>query len=166
MRSFKHFYRFIHKFEGKYDIIKDNEKYGRYNSLEDALYERDRLIAVDWDWDKSLELPEYPNNYIHIDLPPFVHQPNYISVDAEHWVVRDKGKSQKYRGRFDNLEDAKKMALIYNANISHRTKGYRVQRRINGRTRYFGRYQTLEEAEERVRELEKQGWGMKNANSS
>ena len=144
--------------DGLYRIQKDGEIYGAYKRLEDALYERDRLIAVDWDWDLSLELPETPNNYIHIDLPPFNHQPTHITVDKECWVVRSRGKSQRYYGRYSSEEEAMKVARIYDAKVSHKNKAYRVQRRIDGRTQYFGRYKTLEEAEERVKQLEKNEW--------
>jgi len=159
--SYKSFYRHIVENNGLYWIKKDNENFGSYRRIEDALYERDRLMAVDWDWDKYMELPDTPNNYIHINLPPFQHHASYITVDCEHWVVRDKGRSQKYRGRFNSFEEAKKVATIYSANISHRRKAFRVQRRIDGKTRYFGRYPTREKAEERVRELEANGWRKK-----
>lgn len=156
--SFKSFYRYIVKHKNSYQIIKDNEKYGSFLRLEDALYERDRLIAVDWNWDLYMELAETPNNYYGIELPPFNHEPSHITVDNECWVVRDKGKNQKYRGRYSSFDEAKTVARIYNANISHKKKAYRVQRRLNGKTKYFGRYKSLEDAERRVKELESNGW--------
>ena len=156
--SYKNFYRYIVLQNGSYHIIKDNEKFGSYRRLADALYERDRLIAVDWDWDLSMELPETPNNYIHIDLPPFNHMPRHITHDKECWVVRSRGKEQKHYGRYPTEEEAIRVARIYSANIAHKNPAYRVQKRINGKTRYFGRYKTLEEAEERVRELERNDW--------
>ena len=156
--SYKGFYRYIFKIDNLYYIIKDGENYGGYKRVEDALYERDRLMAVDWDWDLSLELCETNNNYIHITLPPFNHQPSYITIDNECWVVRGKGREQRYYGRYPTEEEARKVAMIYNANITHKNKAYRVQRRINGKTRYFGRYQTIEKAQERVKELEKNMW--------
>ena len=156
--SYKAFYRYIVKSDGKYHIIKDNERYGTYNTVEDALYERDRLMAVDWDWDKSMELAETNNNYYAIRLPPFDHQSTNITFDAECWVVREKGKNQRYRGTYSTFEEAREVAWIYNANISHKNSAYRVQRRINGKTVYFGRYKTYDEAKQRVKELERNGW--------
>lgn len=155
--SYEGFYRYIVEDGKGYAIMKNNEKYGSYRTLEDALYERDRLIAVGWDWDLSMELPETPNNYKHIELPPFEHS-SYITVDSEHWVVREKGKEQRYRGRYYTEEEAKTVAMIYRANISHKKKAFRVQKRINGKTVYFGRYKTRKEAEERVEELKQNGW--------
>ena len=156
--SYKSFYRYIVKEGNTFFIMKGKEKYGSFRRVEDALYERDRLMAVDWDWDLAMELPETMNGYIHIDLPPFNHQPSYITVDKEHWLVRSKGKEQRYYGRYSTYEEARKVAMIYSANISHKKKAFRVQKRINGKTKYFGRYATMEEAEERVKELEANGW--------
>lgn len=158
--SYKNFYKHIVERNGSYVIErrKDGEYYGIFDSLADALYERDRLIAVGWDLDLAMDLPETENIYKYIDLPPFNHQPTNITVDNECWVVREKGKSQRYRGRYPTIDEAMRVARIYNANVSHKNKGYRVQKRINGRTRYFGRYATYEEAEKRVKELEQNGW--------
>ena len=157
--AFGTFYRYIQKIDDNtYCVTKNNEKFGTYNRLEDALYERDRLIQVGWDWDLWMELPETINGYIHITLPPFNHEPKYISYESEHWVVRDKGKEQKYRGRYHSLEDAKKVALIYDGTISHKRGAYCVRRRIDGVSTYFGRYKTFEEAQERVEELDEKGW--------
>lgn len=161
MMSYKSFYRHIVKNKNSYEIQRKGEKYGTYSTLADALYERDRLMAVDWDWDKSMELPETMNGYIHIDLPPFGHESTYISKDNECWVVRNRGKVQRYRGTYQTEEEAIRVARIYNGTISHKSEAYRVQKRINGRTRYFGRFKTYEDAEKRVKELEECDW---NAN--
>ena len=160
--KYKSFYRHIVKVGNSYAIQRKGEKYGTYSTLADALYERDRLMAVDWDWDKSMELPETINGYIHIDLPPFEHKSSYITEDKECWVVRNKGKHQKYRGTYYTEEEAVNVARIYNGTISHKKKAYRVQKRINGRTRYFGRFKTYEEAESKVKELERSDWNANN----
>ena len=152
------FYRFIFLIDRLYYIIKNGENYGGYKRLEDALYERDSLITVDWDWDLSMELPETQNPYEQINLPPFHHNPTHITVDNECWVVRGTGREQKYYGRFLSEEEAIKVARLHNANVSHKNKAYMVQKRIDGRTRYFGRYKTLSEAQERVKQLEKTEW--------
>ena len=156
--SYKNFYKHIVEVDGHYRIIKDGEDYGRYSTLADALYERDRLIAVDWNWDLAMDLPETENIYNHIKLPPFDFQPTNITIDNECWVVRGKGKTQTYYGRYPTMDEAMMVARIYDANVSHKNKKYRVQKRIDGRTRYFGRYATYEEAEKRVKELERNGW--------
>lgn len=156
--SYKSFYRYISKKKNIFIIRKDGEYFGSYKNVEDALYERDRLIQVDWDVDLWVGLAETNNAYYQITLPPFEHTSTYISEEKECWVVRDKGRNQTYRGRYSSLEEAKKVALIYNANVSHKNKGYCVRRHLNGKNRYFGRYKTREEAENRVKELEKNGW--------
>lgn len=161
--SYESFYRYIFKTNGNYRIIRKGEDFGTYSKVEDALYERDRLMAVDWDWDRYMELPETINGYIHITLPPFDREFSFISEDRECWVVRDSGKEQRYRGTYFSEEEANKVARIYNSRVSHKRKAYRVQRRIKGRTKYFGRYKTYEEAQRRVEELEMCDW---NADTS
>ena len=156
--SYRSFYRYIYEKKNRYVIRKGDEEFGRFTRLADALYERDRLMAVDWDWDKLSEMPETPNNYLHIKLPPFNHKGQYITHDKEHWVVRGYGRRQRHYGTYFSKEEAELVAKIYYANVAHRNEAYRVQKRVNGKTTYFGRYKTREEAEERVRELEENGW--------
>ena len=154
---YENFYKFISKTKQGFRVDKDGECYGTFKDLPTALFERDRLKAVDWDWEAYVHLPDSYNNYIHIKLPPFEKNPTYISCERECWVVRDKS-SQKHRGRYETLEEAKKVALIYNANVSHKNKGYSVRRWMNGKSHFFGRYKTYEEAEKRVEELERNNW--------
>lgn len=151
------FYRNIKKSTQGYRVVKKGECYGSFPDLATALFERDRLIAVDWDWDDYVNLPDQYNNYIHVNLPPFENEPSYISVEKEHWIVRDK-ITQKYRGRYNTLEEAKRVARIYDGNISHKKQGFAVRRHIDGVSVYFGRYKTWEEAKERVEELKKNDW--------
>ena len=156
--SYRNFYRYIKKRGNSFVIEKSNVSYGSYTDLAVALYERDRLMKVDWDMDLWVNLAETMNAYIHIDLPPFNHDPSYIAEEKECWVVRGKGKEQRHYGRYPTLEEAKRVALIYNGNISHKSKGYSIRKRINGKSTYFGRYKTLEEAERKVKELKENGW--------
>lgn len=152
------FYRYIYLKSGKYWVVKNNEWFILCNSLAEALYERDRLMAVDWDWDKYCELPETPNNYIHIDLPLFEHKPKYIIHDKEYWRVVGKGRKGKYYGVYYTKSEADEVALIYGANVYYCPRKYRVQRRIDGKTKTFGYYDTLAQAEQRVDELIENGW--------
>lgn len=156
--SYEGFYRYIYKYGKKYWIIKDNEWYTDCKTLEEALYERDRLILVNWDWDLYLQLAETVNGYIHISLPPFEHKPSYVVTVKEHWEVRGKGRKYRYYGTYQSEDEAKKVARIYNGRIIHYPLKYRVQRHIDGKNRSFGYYDTLEEAEDRVIELIKNGW--------
>lgn len=152
------FYRYIYKFGNTYWIMKNNEKYLLCKNLADALYERDRLMSVNWDWDKYCELPETINNYIHIDLPPFEHKPRYISHLKEHWRVVGKGRKGKYHGVYYSKEEADEVALIYDANVYYSPEKFCVQRRIDGQAKKFGCYNTLRMAEHRVEELMRNGW--------
>lgn len=158
--TYRGFYRYIVKIGDSYGIIKNNERFGTFSTVEDALYERDRLIAVDWDYDKWVELADTVNGYIHIDLPPFDTSPSYIHIVKEYWMVRGKGAKQKYFGSYGSYEEAKKVALMYDANITRVPKKYKVCKKINGKDKFFGYYKTMEEAEERVKELMESNWNV------
>ena len=156
--SYESFYRHIFKREDKYMVRKGDESYGTFDTLAEALFERDRFIAVDWNWDKYVELAETPNNYIHIDLPPFHHSPSFIAEINESWMVRGYGRRQKYYGTYKTEEEAVRVARIYNARITHYLKRYRVQREFNGKKIHYGTYKTREEAEDKVKELMECEW--------
>lgn len=154
----KSFYKHIRFQNGLYCIFKNNEMYGSYKRVEDALYERDRLMLVGWDWDLSMELVETENKYLMMDLPPFNHEPTYITIKKESWTVRGKGKNQEYYGMYYTFSDAEKVALDNDANIYHNKPVFEISKRIDGKTRYFGRFATFEDAERKVGELKKNGW--------
>ena len=139
-------------------IRKGNELYGECKTLEEALYERDRLIGCDWDWETYVGLPDTPNGYIHIDLPPFEHKATYVTHIKEYWTVVSKGKNPKYYGCYPSVEEAERVRRIYNGRLCHRREVWRVRKRINGKIKHFGNFKTRKEAEEKVKELEENGW--------
>lgn len=155
---YKGFYRHIVKRGDKYWVRKGSEYYTDCNTLAEALYERDRLMSVDWDWDLYLQLPQTMNGYIHIDLPPFKHQPSYITHIKEYWTVMSKGRNPRYYGSYCSSEEAQKVCRIYKGRITHRGEKWKVIRKIDGKNKTFGFYKTREDAEKRVRELERNGW--------
>lgn len=152
------FYKYIYRYGDGYCIIKNNELYLSLLTLEQALFERDRLVAVDWDWELYCELPSTVNNYSYITLPPFDHKPKYISIDRERWTVVGKGKAYKYYGTYPNKDEAQKVALEHNGRIKHSPQRYMVQKTFGNKVVKFGKYKTLEEAEEKVLELLNNDW--------
>lgn len=141
-----------------YVIRKGNDSYGQFKTIEDALFERDRLVGVNWDIDAWCELPDTPNNYIHIDLPPFEHKARYIVFDKEHWIVMGKGRKYRYYGTYYSKEEALTVCRIYDGRIIHYDDRYRIQKRVNGKNMTFGYFDTYEEAEERLKVLKENGW--------
>ena len=100
-------FTYIYKRNGGYQILKDNVHYGWYDSLAWALYDRDRFEQTNWDWDLFLDLPDVPNPYEHMELPPFDSNNSYISHIPERWKVQKSidGKI-KYFGSYKTREEA------------------------------------------------------------
>lgn len=104
----KLFYRYINKHGKGYQVRYKGEHYGWYPDLPTALFDRDRLEQCDWDMAVFVELPEIPNPYEHMMLPPFEkRKASYITHIPERWRVQKmiKGKLVSF-GTYDNYEDA------------------------------------------------------------
>ena len=130
--------------------------YGSFSRLTDALYERDRLIKCNWDWEDALELEETENHYEKMDkLPKFVHQYSYICTVPQSYQVH---KGREYRGSFKNKCDAYAFAEEIGGRVVPVRRRYRVQKSINGKPRYFGQYDTLEDAQKVRDKLIENGW--------
>ena len=104
----KLFYRNITRRGNGYQIRYDGEHYGWYPDLPTALYDRDRLEHCDWNMSVFVELPEVPNPYEWMELPPFdERKATYIQHLPEKWRVQKRINGELcYFGTFDNEEDA------------------------------------------------------------
>lgn len=135
--------------------MKDNTVYGYYHRLEDALYERDRLISVDWDWDLAVELPETKNEYNSMYLPSFTHNYKYItSIEGYYRVSINRIYVAKYNDEEQALAHAKRVG----GRVDYIKSKYRVQKNINGVIKSFGTFHSLEEAQAHRDELIKNNW--------
>ena len=114
------FFRYITKRGKNFEITKDNESYGMYSDVRDALHDRDLLEMVNWDMDEFLAKEDTPNRYQNIDIPSF---DDYI----------EKKEHSKY------ITFQKKGDGGY----------YTIQKTINGEMVRFGYYKTFEEAKRR-----------------
>lgn len=150
------FYKYIVKSEyNTYQIMKDNEKYGTFNKLTDALYERDRLIKCDWDYDKLSECPETENIYETIKLPRFIHEYSYITHYPGYYKVYWK---KQYMAGFNTYEQAEKYARHIGGRIVTVHGKYRIQKSIDGKPVYFSTHDTLEEAKKERDRLIENNW--------
>ena len=156
--SYEGFYRNIYQKGDKYWVVKNGEWLLECDTLADALYERDRMIQANWDWEAYVHMPITMNGYIHIDLPPFKHDPSYITHINEYWMVLSKGANPRYYGCYHSIEEAEKVRKIYRGRIVHRNEKWRVRRFVKGKDVHYGTYDTREKAEERVEELKMNGW--------
>lgn len=149
------FYKYIIKTQYGYEIKKGNEKFGSYKKLTDALYERDRLIKANWNWDDALQLEETPNHYEKMELPRFIHEMSYIHKFALTYEVY---LGKRLMGKFNTKRDAYAYANEIGGEVKYKNIKYRVQKSIDGKNRYFGQFKTLKEAQKRRNQLERNGW--------
>ena len=82
----KHLYRYIWKINGKYRVVKYQKSYGTFNTLENALLERDLLEDYNWNTEELINIETVTKNrYQEMNLPPFEKQqkpkeiPKYIT---------------------------------------------------------------------------------------
>lgn len=149
------FYKYIREHGEGYQIIKDNETYGTYSKLSDALYERDRLIKANWDWETCVQLEESENFYEKMKLPRFIHEYSYIYKRYNTFLVY---VGEEMKGRFNNKSDAFEFAEEVGGKVYMTNPTYRVQKSINGKQKSFGYFKTLEEAKKERDRLIKRGW--------
>lgn len=70
MKALAEFYKHIIKNENDtFSIIKDNERYGTYDDITDALHDRDLFVEYDWDMGEVMAQDEKPNIYKTMELP-------------------------------------------------------------------------------------------------
>lgn len=149
------FYKYISKNGNSYYITKDNENFGSYTKLSDALYERDRLIQANWDWDALMELPETENYYERMNLPKFIHEYSYIYRVANTYMIYKDGE---YFCSFNTKRDAYGYAMMIGGEVIEGNHLFHVRKRVDGKYKHFGSFTTLEEAVKRRDELLKKGW--------
>lgn len=151
------FYMYIVKCGESYRVLKDNVCYGMYHKLTDALYERDRLMKVNWDWDLAVELPETKNEYEHMYLPKFGRDYQYITHKKGYWKVYRK---YQYLKKFDDYQDAVKFADEVNGRIVKVNPKWVVQKWIDGQTRHFASCDSYDEAVKLRDHLIENNWGV------
>lgn len=104
------FYKYIYKRHNGYQILKDNESYGWYEDITDALYDRDRLVEVDWDIQTWCELPERENPYKNMRLPPREldrhRQYVYPTLNGTFRVLKTINGVKKSFGTYKSLDEA------------------------------------------------------------
>ena len=102
------FYKYIIKQDDFYRIRHDNEWFGTYNDVRDALHDRDMLMECDWDFTEMNSRDEKPNRYKDMELPP---SRRYITLvrqgNREYYNIRKTidGKSVFF-GLFKTFKEA------------------------------------------------------------
>lgn len=104
------FYHYIYEKHGGYQIIKDNEYYGWYEDIRDALHDRDVLESCDWDLGEFVYI-ERENKYRNMILPPkeLDRQMQYVYRTNSGFRIQKKVNGElKHYGCFKTLKEALK----------------------------------------------------------
>ena len=153
------FYRHIYKKGDNYELIKNGTVYGYYDDIRVALYERDLLEQLDWDYDAFVDYDvEIPNSYLHMELPPFEHKPKNIIQLGGEYCVHDKGSVV---ASFKKEEHAIEFRNHHGGVVKQKTKKYRIRKMINRKLQYFGTFDSLEEAMTVRDDLIENNWSFK-----
>jgi len=105
------FYKYIVKQkDGTYALKKDNEWYGTYDDVRDALHDRDMLMECDWDFTEMNSRDEKPNKYLDMELPP---SRRYITEKRQngkvYYTIRKSIDGESvYFGHFKSFYEAAK----------------------------------------------------------
>lgn len=102
------FYRYIYEQDNGFRIIKDNEHYGWYDNIRDALHDRDMLESCDWDLGEFVYI-EKENKYKNMILPPkeLDRQMQYVYKANGGFRIQKKLNGElKHFGYFKTLKEA------------------------------------------------------------
>lgn len=104
-------YRYVYESGNGWIIQKNHEHYGWYDKLPDALYERDRLEACEWDLGEWVYMRDTENPYKYIQLPPkelgLRNPMQYIRCRNNRFQVIKRINGKQYScGTYDTLEKA------------------------------------------------------------
>lgn len=121
-------FKYIRKRDGKF-VIENEIVWGRYDNIEDALYDRDVMVDSEWDLSEALARDEKENKYRKMDIPSF---DDYLAwKNRMKYITKQKSGSKEY---------------------------YVVQKKMNGVIKRFGYFKTLDEAIDRRNKLMDKGW--------
>ena len=105
------FYKYIYPVHNGWQIKKDGETFGWYEDIRDALFDRDRLVDCNWDIEEFVWLPERPNPYHNMRLPPKeLDRPRqYVYARNSGFQIQKKINGEvKHFGMFKTLDEALK----------------------------------------------------------
>lgn len=127
----KQFYKYIIlNHNNTYSIFYNNERYGTYDDITDALHDRDLLIESDWDIADVMAQDEKPNKYKNMELPEWNKKPQ---IYDDRYITKQKSGNKTY---------------------------FKVQKTINGEQKCFGYFKTYDEAVKHRDEMERNNWNI------
>lgn len=151
------FYRYIYKNGEGYQIIKNNVDYGTYTNVRDALFDRDLLEQLDWDYEALLNYNvDVPNHYMHMKLPPFSHKSRYIQfVPAEYRVYIQGELFASFKYKNDALDYIERCG---DGELRVKPEKFLLYKFIDGKKVHFGTFYDYMECINRRDELIEKDW--------
>lgn len=131
-------HKYVRQNGSSFLIIKNSKNYGKFDSLKEALFLRDRLIENDWDLDSIDEIYEFEDMYLAVSiideklaiLGEFKQKPDFQTIE----------KLAKRKARNPNNSR-------YGLNITRIFDTYIIKKRIAGDDYIFGYFDNLSDAE-------------------
>lgn len=130
--------RYIRENRNSYAVTKGSRNYGKFESLDDAIFVRNLLIENDWNPDLIDEIYENDNQYYALGvIDEKVHILGKFTQMPSHNTVK-----KLYKKRLRNPNNSR-----YGLNITRVFDTYIIKKRIAGDDYIFGYYDNLEDAE-------------------
>ena len=130
--------KYIRKNKNSFNIVKSSKTYGKFDSLEDAVFIRDELIKNDWNMDLVDEIYRNEGKYLVFK----------VIEDKIHLILKSEEKPSKesvdelVKKKIRNPNNSK-----YGLNISKLFDTFIIKKQIAGDEYIFGYYDNLEDAQ-------------------
>lgn len=130
--------RYIRKNRNSFAIVRDSRTYGKFRSLDDALFIRDILIENEWNPDRLDEIYEENGEYIVVKV-----------IDGSVHILEKSGQipSQERMDRLAKEKMRNPNDSKYGLNITKVFDTFIIKKMIAGEDQIFGFYDSLEDAE-------------------
>lgn len=130
--------RYIRKNRNSFAIVKASRTYGKFQSLDDALFIRDILIEKEWNPDRLDEIYEENGEYVVVKV-----------IDERIHILERSGQmpSKERIGRLAKEKIRNPNNSRYGLNITRVFDTFIIRKRIAGEDQIFGFYNNLEDAE-------------------
>ena len=131
-------HKYIRENKNSYVIVKSSRNYGKFDTIDDAVFIRDELESNNWNLDEIDEIYNLNDNYLVVKvIEDRVHILARCRTPPSSQTIED-----LYKKRLRNPNNSK-----YGLNITRVFDTFVIKKRIAGDDYIFGYYDKLEDAE-------------------